>query len=354
MNEILLKVQAELIAKQQEYINILLSNGANTSIEHSTQLTQQSGFSISTDNKKGEEKEITLAEYAKDFMESRKSNVKPSTYQSYMWMLKKTILPQIGDIPLYKIDNKCLQGFADECLKTYSRKSTHDLVGLVKTILTDACIDEIIEPKKIIIKYPKEAKEDYKVLTEKEFAKLEEYLFDKDKPHDIGELILLETGMRVGEMCGLTWADIDTDKGMINIKRTVQRIYKPEESTSEINIGATKTSAGNRIVPIGDNLKAYLLKNRKKDSVYVASGRETPTEPRTHRQYHKSMLRRVGIDYIKLHGYRHTFATRAIQKGVDPKTVSAILGHANSNITLNIYTSVTDDMLKQGIEKMNN
>lgn len=96
-----------------------------------------------------------------------------------------------------------------------------------------------------------------------------------------------------------------------------------------------------------------MLKNKKSGEIYVASGKEIPTEPRTQRRYHKKIMEQIGVEYITPHGLRHTFATRAIHKGIDPKTVSAILGHSDSNITLNIYTSVTDDMLKSGIGKMN-
>lgn len=342
----MIKAQADLISAQQNFIAML----SNTSIPAKETIPHiaESKVERSMEN----QKEITLSEYTQTFLESKKSTVKPSTYHSYYWMLEKTILPTLGDVALCRIDNRCLQNFADELLKTFSKKSVRDMVGLVKTILTDACINEVIEAKKFMIKYPKSENNDYEILSEVDFKKFEEYLLLHENPHDIGELLLLETGMRIGEMCGLKWENVNFDDRTIKIRRTVQRVYKAESKTSEINIGSTKTSAGERTVPITEKIRDYLKEHKKDGNIYVASGREIPTEPRTHRQYHKRLMRRIGIDYIKPHGLRHTFATRAIQHGVDPKTVSAILGHSNSNITLNIYTSVTEDMLRSGIDKM--
>lgn len=337
--EDLIKMQSDLIVAQQNFI-AMMSNNKSFSTE-SKQYSQHK-----------EEAQITMHEYTKTFLKSKKHTVKPSTYHNYVWMLNKTILPYLGEVELCKIDNRCLQNFADELLKAFAKKTVRDMVGLVKTILTDACINEVVEPKKFMIKYPKGEKSDCKTLSEEEFEKFEEYLLSQEKPHDIGELLLLETGMRIGEMCGLKWEDINFSNRTIQIKRTVQRIYKSENKTSEMNIGNTKTNAGERVVPITEKVFEHLEKCRKSNGIYVASGKEKPTEPRTHRQYHERVMKKLGIDYIKPHGLRHTFATRAIKCGVDPKTVSAILGHSNSSITLNIYTSVTDDMLRSGIEKM--
>lgn len=335
----LIKAQADLIAAQQKFISMMNFQNCNNPI-------------VPKEPTEKQEKKITLSEYAETFLESRKSTTKKSTYNTYIWSLDKQILPILGDVELCKIDNLCLQRFADEKLKSFSKKSVREFVGLVKNILNDACLNEIIEPKKFIIKYPKTENSEYETLSEDDFKKFEEYLLSQEKPHAIGELIMLETGMRIGEMCGLRWEDVNFDNNTIKIKRTVQRIYEPKSKTSEINVGSTKTSAGERTVPITQKISDYLKSLKKDGNMYIATGKDTPTEPRTHRQYHTRLMKKVGIDYITPHGLRHTFATRAIQKGVDPKTVSAILGHSNSNITLNIYTSVTEEMLKNGIERM--
>ena len=339
----LIKAQADLIAAQQEFISMVGFKNRDGVNLANMQLAEQ----------QQPKKQMTLSEYAEIFLKSRESTTKKSTYHTYVWTLSKHILPTLGGVELCKIDNLCLQRFADEKLKTFSKKSVREFVGLVKNILNDACLNEIIEPKKFMIKYPKTEKSEYKTLSEDDFKKFEEYLLSQKKPHAIGELIMLETGMRIGEMCGLKWEDINFDNNTIKIKRTVQRIYEPKSKTSEINVGSTKTNAGERTVPIAQKISEYLKVFKKDGNIYVATGKDVPTEPRTHRQYHKRLMNKIGIEYITPHGLRHTFATRAIQSGVDPKTVSAILGHSNSNITLNIYTSVTEDMLRKGIEKMN-
>lgn len=339
----LIKAQGELVSAQQNLISALLLSDKN--------VQKKPGTADGTDPEKPE-KGTTLSEYAQIFLTSKGSVTKKSTYHSYAWMLDRHILPMLGGTALSDINNSCLQAFADEKLKSLSKKTVRDLVGLVKNILNDAAINEIVEPRKFMIKYPKSEKSDYRTLSEEEFRRLEEFLLQQESPHAVGELIMLETGMRIGEMCGLRWEDINLDNMSVKIRRTVQRIYKSEDSSTEMDIGNPKTTTGKREIPISGHICRHLKKCRRVNGIYVASGKEMPTEPRTHRQYHKRLMKKLGIEYMPPHGLRHTFATRAIQSGVDPKTVSAFLGHSNSDITLNIYTSVTEDMLRQGIDKM--
>lgn len=342
-DEAIIEAQKNLIEAQQNLISVmnneLAVSGEKTAVSRREMLWE-------------ERKETTFSEYVQTFLKGRKSTTKKSTYHNYIWLLNKHIIPDLGDMELCMIDNLCLQEFADKKLQILSKKTVRDLVGLVKNILNDAYINEITEPKKFIIKYPKSENSDYRTLSEDEFKKLEDHLFSQNKPHAIGELIMLETGMRIGEMCGLKWEDINIADRTIRISRTVQRIYDSERQKSELNIGSTKTIKSERIVPVNVRFGKYLKQHEQNAEIYIASGKKTPTEPRSQRAYHARVLKRVGIEYIPPHGLRHTFATRAIQHGVDPKTVSAILGHNNSNVTLNIYTSVTDDMLRRGIEKM--
>lgn len=339
MNEAeIIKAQNELILAQQNLISMMrLSGGVN--------VTDQYGILP-------KKREITLSEYARAFLKSRENTAKKTTYNNYVWCLKQHILPELGDTKLYMIDNSCLQGFADKKAKTLSTKSVRDLVGLVKNIMNDACINEITEPKKFMIKFQESEKPDKAILAEDEFKELEDDLFKQNKPHAIGELIMLETGMRIGEICGLKWGDINTTDRTIRICRTVYRIYDPESRKTEINIGKPKTRRSERIVPINKRLNDYLRRHRQDVNIFVASGRENPTEPRLQRANHARLLKKNGITYIPPHGLRHTFATRAIRCGVDPKTVAAMLGHTNSKITLDIYTSVTEEMLRSGIDKM--
>ena len=134
--------------------------------------------------------------------------------------------------------------------------------------------------------------------------------------------------------------------------KTSIALYDSETKKSYINIGETKTNAGTRIVPMTVKLANILKEIRTEEKIYVASGREIPTEPRTLRQAFDRLLDKLEIKHIKFHGLRHTFSTRAIKAGVDPKTLAKILGHENCNITLDIYTSVTKEMLQKGIEKL--
>lgn len=102
-----------------------------------------------------------------------------------------------------------------------------------------------------------------------------------------------------------------------------------------------------------ETLYETLKERRQEPELYIASNREEPTEPRTLRQGYSRRLKKWGIEYIRPHDLRHTFATRAIENGVDPKTVAALLGHSKCDITLDVYTNTTDRMLSNAIKKMN-
>ena len=133
----LIKAQADLIAAQQNFISMIgignMQSPAVSISPYQNNIAQQ------------KPKEITLKEYSETFMKTLKTTARESTYQSYTWMLNKHILPILGDTELCRIDNLCLQKFTDEKLETLAKKSVRDLVGLVKTILNEACINEIIE-----------------------------------------------------------------------------------------------------------------------------------------------------------------------------------------------------------------
>ena len=136
----LIKAQSVLIEAQQKFISMMsVGNSSDISFNSISKNTEP----------KEDKKEITLAEYAKTFMKSRENTVKPSTYHNYVWMLKKAIIPILGEVEICKIDNRCLQNFADNLLKTLAKKSVRDMVGLVKTILTDAYINDVVEPKSL-------------------------------------------------------------------------------------------------------------------------------------------------------------------------------------------------------------
>ena len=160
------------------------------------------------------------------------------------------------------------------------------------------------------------------------------------------------TGLRRGEICGLQWPDINfTDKTLF-VRRSISKQH------GCILIGETKTDTGRRKILLPQSVVA-LLQERRKEAVgeWVFPHFAKPTEPLNPNSAYtklKSILKRANLPSIRFHDLRHTFATHAIQGGVDAKTLAGILGHTDASFTLDTYTHVTNDMQKSASTVVNN
>ena len=143
------------------------------------------------------------------------------------------------------------------------------------------------------------------------------------------------TGLRIGEVCGLKWCDIDLNKGIFKVRQTVQRIYV--NSSTKLTIDTPKSKSSVREIPLPKFLTEILRNFKSDDSAFILSGKENPTDPRTLQYRFKSLLKKADLPSINYHSLRHMFATNCIALGFDVKTLSEILGHATVETTLNRY-----------------
>ena len=155
----------------------------------------------------------------------------------------------------------------------------------------------------------------------------------------------ITTGLRLGEICGLQWEDLNEETGRLSVRRSVSRA-----SGGGLQIGETKTETGKRTILLPPST-LHLLKERKKTAMteWIFPSLlqpEKPISPSTAYQRLKVILKQAGLPDIRFHDLRHTFATHALTSGVDAKTLSGILGHTNASFTLDTYTHVTTDMQK--------
>ena len=154
----------------------------------------------------------------------------------------------------------------------------------------------------------------------------------------------------------MTWEDINTDTGIISIRKTIQRIYIVEDSDrhTELVLDTPKTKNSIRDIPMSRDLLKMLkpIKKIVNESFYVLTNESKPTEPRTYRNYYKKLMKELVIPELKFHGLRHSFATRCIESNCDYKTVSVILGHSNISTTLNLYVHPNMEQKKKCIEQM--
>lgn len=280
------------------------------------------------------------------WLNNKKYYIKESTYASYANNVYNYIIPYLGNFSLSKLNHKLIQEFILELSqrgkirdnKGLSNKSIKDIIMLVKSSLISAVNEQLINPFDLKFNYPKE---DFKkriiTLNSLQQRRLTKYLVNNISYKNLGILLSLYTGMRIGEVCALKWGDINYSKETITINKTLQRIYLKENYSSKIVISSPKTKNATREIPLSKKLLSVLKRMKCCNNCYVISGTDKYIEPRCYRRYFSRILKINKIPHMNYHTLRHTFATNCISMGTDYKTVSEILGHTNISITLNLY-----------------
>ncbi|MDE5753996.1 MAG: site-specific integrase [Oscillospiraceae bacterium] len=286
------------------------------------------------------------------FLNLKKYTVRQSTYHMYVRCLRNYILPFFGDMPLNKITSKVVQEFVNAMLcQGMNPETIKYCVARLKSILICAEADGIIAMPVIRLNYPKQCKTEHPILSDEEFAKLNAYLLQETKSVSTALLIVMHTGIRIGEACALRWSDIDFETNSIYIRRSVKRYYVPDKKRTICELGEPKTPKSKRKIYISKWL-ADVMKQRQ-ETGFICTGNEKFFSPESLRNAFNRRLKKLNIQHIRFHDLRHGFATRAINgAGIDPKTVAKILGHEHCDITLDIYTSCTTQMQIEAMEKI--
>lgn len=238
-----------------------------------------------------------------------------------------------------------------------SVKSVKDILIVLKMIMKFGVKNEWMDYSEWDIKYPTtEAVKDLEVLTVADHKKILEYIRQNFTFRNLGIYICLSAGLRIGEVCALRWSDIDIEVGTICVQRTIERIYliEGDKKHTKLIISTPKTKNSCREIPMSKELRSLIkpLKKVVNPDYYVLTNEESPTEPRTYRNYYKQFMDKLGMPKLKFHGLRHSFATRCIESNCDYKTVSVLLGHANISTTLNLYVHPNMEQKKKCIARM--
>lgn len=179
-----------------------------------------------------------------------------------------------------------------------------------------------------LLSLPKCEKKERKMLNSVQQKLLTNYLIDNISPTNSGILISAVTGMRIGELCALKWSDIDLEKRIITVTKTMQRIKNTGGKTAtKIVITPPKSKTSAREIPLPEVLYSHLKIMKKDDNCYVLTGEKIFAEPRTMQYRFKSVLKKLCLPQVNFHALRHMFATRCVAIGVDVKTLSEILAH---------------------------
>ena len=250
-----------------------------------------------------------------------------------------------------------VQQFAFNKLKSgLSKKTVHDIIAVLKSVGRFGAKRGMFEMPSWDIEYPSDtAARVLPVLSLANHKKLLNAISSAPTPQNIGIMIALCCGLRIGEVCALQWKDVDMARRIITVAGTAGRIYNCDLMATEQYVSTPKTRNSNREIPISPLLFKALnvVKKQQRVEKYVVGEGSKAKEPRTYRETFNRVLKRLGIPSIVFHGLRHTFATRCIESGCDYKTVSVILGHSNVATTLNLYVHPNLDQKKRCISRMN-
>lgn len=300
--------------------------------------------------------EKNISQIADLWKEEKRQFVKKSTFAAYSLIVETHLQPAFGN--LTAVTEKNVQDFVLQKLNGgLSQKTIKDMLIVLRMILKFGAKKNYCVYAPIDVIFPTDReRQELEVLSIANQKKIMRFVEDNFTFRNLGIFICLSTGIRIGEICALTWDDIDTENGVIHIRKTIQRIYVKENGIkkTELLIDTPKTATSMRDIPMIKDLYEILkpLKKVVNNDYFVLTNEATPTEPRTYRNYYKKLLDKLGIPPIKFHGLRHSFATRCIESKCDYKTVSVILGHSNISTTLNLYVHPNYEQKKKCIDKM--
>ena len=287
-----------------------------------------------------------------------KLSVKKRTYEHYKQIVQTHIIETIGLQDISDISPIILQNFISGLLKDGNKKTGKGLSSsFVNTVIS--VIQNSLKVAHMVgiaheyvankIKRPKIQEKIVNCFSLQEQKKIENYILSSKKYKLYGVILCLYTGLRIGELLALTWEDVDFGKGLLTVSKNC---HDGNDGLNHIRIIDTpKTKGSFRVIPMPKQI-LFLFKELKKQShcEYVVSDKNKPVFVRSYQRTFELLLKKLNIAHKGFHSLRHTFATRAIECGMDVKTLSEILGHKNSTITLNRYAH---SMVKHKQEMMN-
>lgn len=307
---------------------------------------------------------MTVAEWFDIWIDQYLINIRPSTLSHYSYHGRVWIKPNIGHYPLQKVSPPLLQQFLNHSLKKLSPKSVKNLNGVLHRCFSQAirCGYMRSNPCNGVV-LPRVEKKEIHVIPG---SKIREFL-EIIKTDVFGNLYFVDlfTGMRQGEIIGLTWDCVDFDRGIIRIEKQLRKDHGL--AGAQYGFSATKTGQKRVIRPADEVLtvlhaeKAIQARNALQHGASFCNAMnlvftdEFGGHLKSHTVYShlKKLLTQIGLGTIRFHDLRHTYATLSIQNGDDIKTVSRNLGHATTAFTLDQYAHVTDEMKLQSAERMN-
>lgn len=305
---------------------------------------------------------VMFRSIANDWLVSILPQVKESTSNKYSNLLNLYIIPNLGHFPVESLSYDMIEECANQLLVSGGRKgvglspkTVSDILSVVRNILkyatrngnSIACDVGAIQVKRC----PKEMR----VLSRGEQDRLCQYLYSDLSACNLGVLIALFTGLRIGELCALRWEDISLTDHTIHIHHTLQRVQDKSNASSKTKVVITspKSACSIRTIPLPECMISILKEYKETDTgFFLTNSTVRYIEPRTTQNQFKAALKRSAVSPANFHSLRHTFATRCVELGFDVKSLSEILGHASVNITMNRYVHPSLELKKENMQRL--
>ncbi len=296
--------------------------------------------------------------YCDKWLDQHKTAIKPSTQSKYAMILDRYIKPRMGNCHPSALSTQIIENFKEELLKDYglSAKTVRDILMVLKLVLTFIRKDMPGAIPEIEIIYPKVPKQEMRVLTTEEQKILVDYLNEEMDLCKFGIYLALTTGLRIGELCALHWSDISLSYRTVTVSATLQRVKNFNDANGRktiLSFGSPKSDSSSRTIPLTDRIIRLCAQFMPDDiDTFVLTGTTDFMEPRTLQYRFQHYMKICALEGVHFHTLRHTFATRCVEVGFETKSLSEVLGHASTTITLNRYVHSSMDLKRENMNKL--
>lgn len=297
-----------------------------------------------------------FAFYCQEWLCFGKSKWKESTFLKYESMVSRHICPKLGGVDPLGLRADVVEELSRQLMdEGLSPKTVKDILAVLRSILKYTAKQFPGLFPQIDVEYPRSEKKEMRVLTREEQGRFVRYLLTDMDECKFGILLALYTGLRIGEVCALRWENISLTDRTLRVGATMQRLKDSSaaDRKTHVVIGTPKSDCSWRTIPLTDQLVALCAgRGPRIRDAYILTGTQRYMEPRTLQYRLKKYTGECGMEGVHFHTLRHTFATRCVEAGFEIKSLSEILGHANTTITLERYVHVSMELKRKNMEKL--
>ena len=288
---------------------------------------------------------------------------KRRTCERYSEIIEKRLKVKLGEYELDELTPLVLQRYITELIESGNMKtgkglaanSVNGIITVIQNSLKLAyALGTIKEYAADKIRRPKTKEKEVTCFTLSEQKKIERAALAGKKTKWLGIVVCLYTGLRIGELLALEWKDVDFQKGMLTVSKS-RHEGKDENGRYAHIVESPKTVSSRRCIPLPKQILCELrMLKRKSRSLYVISNGESSIPVRSYQRSFERLLKKLDIPHKGFHALRHTFATRALECGMDVKMLSELLGHKDPAVTLRRYVHSLMEQKKEMRNKVGN